>query len=74
VGSKTKRVYDDPQTPYARMLNSDHVSKEDKAQLREAYGYLDLVSLRRRINELQNQLIATLTEPQTSSAVEVHYP
>jgi hypothetical protein len=56
------------------MLNSDHVSKEDKAQLREAYGYLDLVSLRRRINELQDQLIATLTEPQTSSAVEVHYP
>jgi hypothetical protein len=60
-GSKVKRLYDDPQTPYARVLASDHVSKEDKAELREAYGYLDLVELRRRIDELQAQILQTLS-------------
>ena len=45
IGSKVKRVYDDPQTPYARVLASHHVSGEDKAELREAYGYLDLINL-----------------------------
>ena len=62
VGGKVKRVYDVPQTPYVRVLNSDHVSEEDKAQLRETYGYLNLVNLRRRINELQDQLLASVTQ------------
>ena len=61
-GSKVKRVYDDPQTPYARVLASPHVSEEEKAELREAYGYLDLLSLRRRIDQLLDQLLETLSE------------
>jgi len=63
TGSKVRRVYDDPQTPYARALNSPHLSDADKAELREAYGYLDLLSLRRRIDELLDELLATLSEP-----------
>jgi hypothetical protein len=59
--SKVKRVYDDPQTPYARLLASPYVSDEDKAELREAYGYLDLVDLRRRIDDLQVRLLETLS-------------
>jgi hypothetical protein len=62
IGSKVKRVYDEPQTPYARALSSPHVSEADKAELREAYGYLDLVLLRQRIDELQDQLLTTLNE------------
>ena len=60
VGSKVKRSYEDPQTPYARVLASHDVSDEDKAELREAYRYLDLIELRRRIDELQEQLLETL--------------
>jgi hypothetical protein len=60
TGSKVKRVYDDPQTPYARVLSSPHVSDQDKAELREAYSYLDLCALRRRICELQDQLLASV--------------
>jgi hypothetical protein len=63
TGSKVKRVYDDPQTPYARVLNSPHIAEADKAELREAYGYLDLLSLRREIDELLDELLATLSEP-----------
>lgn len=62
VGSKVKRIYDDPQTPYARVLASPHVSEEDKAALREAYSYLDLVQLRLRINQLLDQLLETLSD------------
>jgi len=62
VGSKVKRIYDKPQTPYARVLDSPHVSEEDKAELREAYGYLDLLHLRKRIDELQEQILATVSE------------
>jgi transposase InsO family protein len=62
TGSKVKRVYDEPQTPYARALNSSHLSEADKAELREAYGYLDLVALRRRIDELLDELLTTLSE------------
>jgi len=61
LGSKVKRLYDDPQTPYARLLTSDDVSEEDKAELQEAYGYLDLLALRRRIDELQEELLRTLS-------------
>jgi hypothetical protein len=62
IGSRVKRVYDDPQTPYARVLVSPHVSEEHKAALRETYSYLDLVRLRTRINLLLDQLLETLSE------------
>jgi hypothetical protein len=62
VGSKVKRIYDEPQTPYARVLTSPHVSQEDKAELREAYGHLDLVSLRLQINQVLDQLLDTLSD------------
>ena len=63
IDSRVKRVYDDPQTPYARVLVSPHVSEEHKAALRETYSYLDLVRLRMRINHLLDQLLETLSEP-----------
>jgi len=61
VGSKVKRVYDKPQTPYARVLASSHVSEEHKAELRETYDLLDLVDLRRQINELQDEILSTVS-------------
>jgi hypothetical protein len=61
LGSKVKRIYDDPQTPYARVLASDDVSNDDKAELQEAYGYQDLVKLRQRIDDLQAQILQTLS-------------
>jgi len=63
VGSRVKRKYDYPQTPYARVLASPDVSDEDKNELREAYGYLSLVSLRLQINQLLDQLLDTLSAP-----------
>ena len=63
LGSKVKKVYDEPRTPYARVLESPHVSEEHKAQLRETYAVLDLVSLRQQINDLQSQLLDLVSIP-----------
>ena len=63
VGSKIKKTYDDPLTPYARVLACSDVSDEQKTQLRETYNRLNLVDLRRQINELQNQLFDSVSVP-----------
>jgi hypothetical protein len=63
VGSKVKKRYDTPQTPYARVLHSPHVSDDHKALLRETYELLNLVQLRQQIDDLQDQLTASLSLP-----------
>lgn len=61
VGSKIKKTYDDPLTPYARALACSDVSDEQKAQLCETYNHLNLVGLRRQINQLQDQLLDSVS-------------
>jgi hypothetical protein len=58
-GSHTRRIYDDPQTPYERALASPHVSAQDKAKLRQTYATLDVVVLRRELDALLEQLHPT---------------
>jgi hypothetical protein len=60
-GSKVKRIHDKPQTLYARVLASSDVSEEHKAELRETYAILNLVDLRRQINELQAEILDTVS-------------
>jgi hypothetical protein len=60
VGSKVKKRYDEPQTPYARVLNNPDVSEEHKALLRETYALLDLVYLRQQIDGLQDKLLNSI--------------
>jgi len=57
-GSKVKKVYDEPQTPYARVLASPDVSEEIKDDLRATYQALDVVHLRRLLDDLLDQLCA----------------
>jgi hypothetical protein len=63
IGSKIKKTYEPPATPCARVLASPDVSESHKAQLRETYQTLDLVDLRRQINELQDQLLDSVSVP-----------
>lgn len=57
-GSKVKRVYDTPQTPYARTLASPHVLAKVKAQLRATYRHLHVVELKRQIDPIIKKLWA----------------
>jgi hypothetical protein len=65
-GSKVKKVYDDPQTPYARVLASPDVSEENKGALRIAYQSLDVVQLRQQIDDLLEQLNQPAETQQTT--------
>ncbi len=58
IGSRVKRVYDTPQTPYARVLDSRAVPTKVKLRLRAIYKQLDVVQLKQQIDELLDWLWA----------------
>jgi hypothetical protein len=55
-GSRTRKVYDAPQTPYARLLASDVLTTAEKQSLRDRYATLDVVQLRQTIDGLLQAL------------------
>jgi hypothetical protein len=54
--SKVKKVYDDPKTPYQRVLDSPTVSEQAKRKLRALHAKLDVVELKRQIDEMSDAL------------------
>lgn len=49
-GSRVKKIYDAPKTPYQRVLDSPVVNKEVKIRLRRQHGQLDVVQLKRELD------------------------
>lgn len=58
IGSRTQKVYDKPQTPYQRLMNSKHVPTPEKEHLQKLYESLDPLKLFDRICDLQTSLFA----------------
>lgn len=58
IGSKVKRVYNKPTTPYLRLLEHPDVGEKVKKYLRQKYITLNPADLIRQINKLVNQLIS----------------
>jgi len=58
-GSKVKKRYDAPQTPYQRVLASSQVSDPQKERLRAIYEPLNPAALKRKIDRLQQRLTKT---------------
>ena len=56
IGSRVKKKYDTPQTPYQRVLASPLVPETKKEELRNQYARLNPAHLRRQIAKLQNKL------------------
>ena len=56
AGSKIKKVYDEPKTPYQRVLDSSQVSEKDKRKLRAIHAKLNVVELNRQLDELMDAL------------------
>jgi hypothetical protein len=52
VGAKIKKTYDEPKTPYQRLLEDPHVTDEQKRKLRETYATLNYFDLLREREEL----------------------
>jgi hypothetical protein len=55
-GNRTKKVYDDPQPPYQRVLDSPQVSESEKRKLRAVHAKLDVVKLKRQIEPMLDDL------------------
>lgn len=60
VGSKYKRKYDTPRTPYQRVLECPEVMKEKKEGLRKLYDTLDPVKLKKMIDRKVTNIINTV--------------
>ena len=55
-GSRIKKRYDIAQTPYRRVLASQHIKDEIKMKLEKLYDKLNPAQLKREITRLQNEL------------------
>jgi len=64
-GSKVKKRYDEPKSPYQRVLASDHVDDILKEKLRRQFEELNPVELHRKINTLQENLWASVRKNAT---------
>jgi len=59
VGSKVTRRYDEPRTPYRRLLESPDVDETVKRKLKRQYAKLNPAGLKREILKLQDRLYKT---------------
>ena len=57
TGAKVKKDYDLAQTPYARLIGFNILSKEDAAQLKACYENINPARVRRRIDDLGHELV-----------------
>jgi hypothetical protein len=56
TGSRVKKIYDKPSTPFQRLLASPDVSDTHKKRLRDAYAKLDVIALKCEIDVLIDKL------------------
>jgi len=51
IGAKVKKIYDDPKTPYQRILESRQISRKTKQKLTQFYQTLDPFQLQQSMEE-----------------------
>ncbi len=56
--SRVKKIYDAPKTPYQRVLDSTQVSPSVKAKLRAEHVTLDVVKLKKQIDQMSDILFS----------------
>lgn len=60
VGSRYQKKYDDPKTPYQRLMNSEHLNEAQKTHLTEMYCNLNPFKLKKQIDFKQRQILNVL--------------
>ncbi len=56
VGGKIHRTYDEPRTPYQRLLESGQISRRTARELRATYESLNPAELHRQLQKLRREL------------------
>ena len=67
VGGKIHRKYDEPKTPYLRLIDSDQITAASRKKLNEQYASLNVAELGRRIEELKTKLCECLERKDDAS-------
>ena len=57
VGSKVTKKYDEPKTPYRRVLDCSDIDDKIKPRLKKKYDFLNPAELKRMISRLQDKLL-----------------
>ncbi|WP_411821239.1 integrase catalytic domain-containing protein [Leptospira sp. 'Mane'] len=57
IGSKSIRKYDEPKSPFRRLLERKEISKSNKVKLTKIFEKLNLFDLKNRINGWQNDIV-----------------
>jgi len=71
IGSRVKKTYDQPATPYHRVLALPDVPREDKELVQRQYHQLNPAALKRTISHLQDQLFALASRKQRNQKQEL---
>ena len=58
VKTRHRRIYGDPETPYSRVMNSEHVDDKVKQQLKEIHETLDPIELKTRMERKLKKIFA----------------
>ena len=59
-GAKVKKKYDEPKTPYQRLVDMPDISPKIKQRLKSEYATLNPAQLKREITRLQVRLFKTV--------------
>lgn len=59
IGSKYRRVYDEPRTAYQRVLDDPNIKEEIKTSLKRKYATLNPVQLKKNLERLQKRLLSS---------------
>lgn len=60
IGSRYKRMYDVPQTPYQRVLTDARIDEAVKERLNQKYATLDLIALKKQLDSLMQKLYKSI--------------
>jgi hypothetical protein len=77
-GSRVKKRYDKPKTPYRRLLESPEVDELTRRKLRRQYAKLNPAQLMRDINRIQRKLfkttgLGTIDQPREAEQEAVYF-
>lgn len=74
IGSRVRRLYDPPQTPYQRVLQHPAINDDTKRQLSALYETLNPAQLVRSMAELQKQLFDSALRAPKITSIPRGYP
>jgi len=74
-GAKVKKKYDEPQTPYQRLMKMPDISPSIKKRLKAEYATLNPAQLKREITELQKKLLRSVSRRRRArTSTTIHPP